>query len=801
MTLVGKFERKDNEGFLVGYSVNSKAFRVFNSRTRKVEENMHIKFLENKPNVAGRGPEWLFDIDSLTKSMNHKPVTAGNQTNNDAGIEINVNAGKARQEKASDHEFILLPFMHFNLPLSSSTQSSDDKDAGEVPGKGDEVVSKGSRIDDQEKTYSSTQDVNTTGPSINTANTNINTGCLNISTVGSNDPSLPSLEETGIFDDVYDDREVGVEADTNNLELSTIVNGCKECLSVWYNRRGGVRVSTPGFEDPHFSNKVYNVEKTLYGLYQAPRAWYETLSTYLLENKFKRGTLDKTLFIKKDRDDILLVQVYVDDIIFGSTKKSLCDEFEQMMQKGFQMSSMGELTFFLGLQVKQEDGRIFISQDKYVANILKKFNFTTVKITSTPMKPNNALIKDAESEDVDVHLYRLIIRSLMYLTASRPDIMFVVCACARKFTKGGCQFLGKRLISWQCKKQTIVASSTTEAEYVAAANYCGQVLWIQNQMLYYGFNFMNTKIYIDNESTIYIVKNPVFHSKTKHIEIRHHFIRGSYEKKLIQVIKIHTDHNVAYLLTKAFNVSSIEFGVKTRYCRLNAARNDEFYQIVDFLTSSTIHYALTDVNAAEPVYIAGDAVNTASVIPDVSVAGPYTSTAGDIFKDEMTTIPDTLMAIRSTRPRTTSVVIHNVEEEPRRATPLPTVQSQDKEQAQFEREQRIAKEKVTEQEAKDAALIKQMEDVQARRDADELLVERLQQEEREQFTVNEKARMLMKSKRFEEIQMLYEREQKWINDFVPMDLEVVNDSKQQAESSKKRSRAYHDKESIKKQKL
>ncbi|GJV47179.1 hypothetical protein Tco_1437391 [Tanacetum coccineum] len=124
----------------------------------------------------------------------------------------------------------------------------------------------------------------------------------------------------------------------------------------------------------------------------------------------------------------------------------------------------------------------------------------------------------------------------------------------RKSTTGGCQFLGKRLISWQCKKQAIVANSTTEAEYVVAANCYGHVLWIQNQMLDYGFNFMNTKIYIDNESTICIMKNPVFYSKTKHIEIRHHFIRDSYEKKLIQVIKIHTDHNVADLLIKAFDL-------------------------------------------------------------------------------------------------------------------------------------------------------------------------------------------------------------------------------------------------------
>ncbi|GJV83457.1 putative ribonuclease H-like domain-containing protein [Tanacetum coccineum] len=211
------------------------------------------------------------------------------------------------------------------------------------------------------------------------------------------------------------------------------------------------------------------------------------------------------------------------------------------------MSSMGELTFFLGLQVMQKEDGIFISQDKYVDKILKKFGFSTVKTASTPMETSKPLIKDENAKDVDVHLYRSMIGSLIYLTSSRPDIMFVVCACARfqvttkvshlhvvkrifryfkdrKSTIGGCQFLGSRLISWQCKKQTVVANSTTEAEYVVAANCCGQVLWIQNQMLDYGYNFMNTKIFIDNESTICIVKNLVFHSKTKHIEIRHRFI-------------------------------------------------------------------------------------------------------------------------------------------------------------------------------------------------------------------------------------------------------------------------------------
>ncbi|GJV64921.1 hypothetical protein Tco_1475749 [Tanacetum coccineum] len=163
----------------------------------------------------------------------------------------------------------------------------------------------------------------------------------------------------------------------------------------------------------------------------------------------------------------------------------------------------------------------------------------------------------------------------------------------------GCQFLGRRLISWQCKKQTIVSTSTTEAEYVAAASCCGQVLWIQNQILDYGFNFMNTKIYIDNESTICIVKNPVYHSKTKHIAIRHHFIRDAYEKKLIQVLKIHTDDNVEDLLTKAFNVSST-MAVLDSCPKHNMVAyleksegNAEFHEIIDFLKRSSIHHALT----------------------------------------------------------------------------------------------------------------------------------------------------------------------------------------------------------------
>nr|GEU88081.1 putative ribonuclease H-like domain-containing protein [Tanacetum cinerariifolium] len=282
-----------------------------------------------------------------------------------------------------------------------------------------------------------------------------------------------------------------------------------------------------GFEDHDFPDKVYKVEKALYGLHQATRAWYETLSTYLLDNGFHKGKIDMTLFIRRHKDDILLVQVYVDDIIFGSTKKELCNVFEKMMHKKFQMSSMGELTFFLGLQVKQKQDGIFISQDKYVAEILKKYRFSEVKNASTPMVTQNPLLKDEDGKEVDVYMYRSMIGSLMYLTSSRPDIMFAVCACARyqvnlkvshlhivkrisrylkghpklglwylkdspfdlvaytdsdyagasldrKSTTRGCQYLRCRLISWECKKQTVVANSITKAEYVAASSCCRQ---------------------------------------------------------------------------------------------------------------------------------------------------------------------------------------------------------------------------------------------------------------------------------------------------------------------------------------
>nr|GEV57516.1 putative ribonuclease H-like domain-containing protein [Tanacetum cinerariifolium] len=575
---LGKFQGKVDEGFLVGYSVCSKAFRVFNSRTHIVQETLHVNFLENKPNVAGTCPTWLFDIDSLTRTMNYQSVTAGNQTNYGAGFQDKFDAKKAGEEV--DQQYVLFPVWSagstnpqyneedaafdgkehdfdaktpesvVDVSSSSNTQSwkQDDKTKKEAKGKSHVESLTGYRdlnAEFEDCSDNSSNEVNAADASQHP-----------------DDPDMPELEDI-----IYSDDEdvVGAAADFNNLKSSIpdergiVIRNKARLVAQGYIQEEGIdyeEVFAPvarieaiilflayasfmgfmvyqmdvknaflygtieeelyvcqplGFEDRDHPDKVYKVVKVLYGLHQAPRAWYETLATYLLENGFQRGIIDQTLFINKQKGDILLAQIYVDDIIFGATNKDLCKSFEKLMKDKSQMSFIGKLTFFWVFR----------------------------KSASTPIDTDKPLLKDPDGEDVNVHTYRSMIGSLMYLTSSRPDIMFAVCACVRfqvtpkalhlhavkrifrylkgklhlglwypkdspfdlvaysdsdyagasldrKSTTGGCQFLGCRLISWQCKKQTVVATSFTEAEYVATANCYAQVLWIQNQLLDYG---------------------------------------------------------------------------------------------------------------------------------------------------------------------------------------------------------------------------------------------------------------------------------------------------------------------------
>nr|GEV14656.1 hypothetical protein [Tanacetum cinerariifolium] len=456
------------------------------------------------------------------------------QTNGNAGIKANINAGQAKKKTVS------------SLQYSSGSSKKGDKNDQEKDVRDQEEAPRKQFEQKFERLFGQGEDANTNSTNIlNIVSLSVNNVSSSFTTVDPGRERVQRNEFKSMFRQEKDangnriftpvsavgsiyvylgisvpvnaatlpnaDLLNDVQAISNNLELTTIVSPIPitrihkdhpkeqivgDPLSALQTRRmtktsqehammdvknaflyGIIEEDVyvcqpPSFENPHFPNKVYKVEKALYGLHQAPRAWYETLSTYLLENRFRRGIIDKTLFFKKDKDDILK----------------------------FHMSSMGELTFFLGLQVMQKDDGIFISPDKYVANILKKVDFSLVNITSTPIETNKALLKDKEAEDVDVHLFRLMIGSLMYLTASTPDIIYLKgppklglwypkdspfnleafsdsdyarASLDKKSTIRGCQFLGKRLISWQCKKQTVVANSTTEAEFVAAANCYG----------------------------------------------------------------------------------------------------------------------------------------------------------------------------------------------------------------------------------------------------------------------------------------------------------------------------------------
>ncbi|GJY06486.1 putative ribonuclease H-like domain-containing protein [Tanacetum coccineum] len=415
-------------------------------------------------------PNWIFDIDALTNSMNYKPVVAGKSSKRSRiSSYAEIKPLRRRKKDAED-------------PGNESGNPTEGKDS-EVPStrrtrinqEKDDNINNTNNINTASD-GNSTNNVNAVSSTVNVVVTEVNVTLVDLPNgkraIGTKWVHMNKKDERGIViknkarlvAQGYTQEE-GIEYDEMDVKSAFLYEKIKEEVYVY---------QPPGFEDPNILDRVYKVEKALYGWHQAPRAWYETLSTYLLENGFQRGPLDKNLFIKRD-------------------------------------------------QLKQKKDGIFISQDKYVTEILKKFGFSDVKTVSTPMETHKPLLKDANGEDIDKHMYRSMIGSLMYLTSSRPDIMFVVCVCARfqvnpkvshlhavkrifrylkgqpklglwypkdspfnlvaytdsdyagasldrKSITGGCQFLGCRLISWQCKKQTMVANSIIEAEYVVASS-------------------------------------------------------------------------------------------------------------------------------------------------------------------------------------------------------------------------------------------------------------------------------------------------------------------------------------------
>ncbi|GJX15475.1 retrovirus-related pol polyprotein from transposon TNT 1-94 [Tanacetum coccineum] len=304
------------------------------------------------------------------------------------------------------------------------------------------------------------------------------------------------------------------------------------------NLREEVYVSQPdGFVDPDKPNHVYKLKKALYGLKQAPRAWYDMLSSFLISNDFSKGSVDPTLFIRREGNDLILVQIYVDDIIFAASTPELCDLFAKIMCSKFKMSMMGKISFFLGLQISQSPRGIFINQSKYALESLKKYGYESCDPVDTPMVEKSKLDEDKEGKAVDPSHYRGMIGTLLYLTASRPDLQFAKMHAVPKSA----------------------AISSTEAEYIALSGCCAQVLWMRSQLTDYGFGFNKIPMYCDNKSAIALCCNNVQHSRSKHIDIRFHFIKEHVENGVIELYFVNTEYQLADIFTKALGRERIEF--------------------------------------------------------------------------------------------------------------------------------------------------------------------------------------------------------------------------------------------------
>ncbi|GJU62105.1 retrovirus-related pol polyprotein from transposon TNT 1-94 [Tanacetum coccineum] len=319
-----------------------------------------------------------------------------------------------------------------------------------------------------------------------------------------------------------------------------------------------VYVSPPeGFVDPDHPTHVYRLKKALYGLKQAPRAWYDTLSRFLLDNKFSKGVVDPTLFTQKTGKHIILVQIYVDDIIFSSTDPKACDIFSNEMSSKFQMSMMGQMYFFLGLQVSQNAGGIFINQSKFALEVLKKFRMDSCDPVDTPMVDRLKLDEDPLGIPVDQTRFRSMVGSLMYLTASRPDLVFVVCMCARyqaSPTKKHIEAL-KRADADHAGCQDTRRSTSGSAQFLGDK----LILWMRSQLTGYSFVFNKIALYCDNRGAIALCCNNVQRSRSKHIDMRHHFIRQKVEKGVVELYFVTTDYQLADIFIKALSREQFEF--------------------------------------------------------------------------------------------------------------------------------------------------------------------------------------------------------------------------------------------------
>jgi len=367
-----------------------------------------------------------------------------------------------------------------------------------------------------------------------------------------------------------------------------------------------------GFEIRNGAEKVYKLKKALYGLKQAPRAWYSRIEGYFLAEGFEKCYCEHTLFIKKRSKDVLLVSIYVDDLIYTGSSNELMTEFKDSMMKEFSMTDLGKMKFFLGVEVIQDDKGIFISQQKYAEETLKKYGMEGCNAVRIPIVPGQRLTKKGAGEAADSTNFKQLVGSLRYLTATRPDLIYSVNLVSRymenpseqhmraakrilryvqgtvgygirykqrggqdlvgfvdsdyagdvddrKSTSGYVFLLGGGAVSWASKKQPIVTLSTTEAEYVAAAYGACQAVWMRNVLRELGSSQQEgTLLYCDNSSTIKLSKNPVLHGRSKHIDVRFHFLRELVNEGVIKLVYCSTHSQLSDIMTKAIKFETFD---------------------------------------------------------------------------------------------------------------------------------------------------------------------------------------------------------------------------------------------------
>ena len=360
-----------------------------------------------------------------------------------------------------------------------------------------------------------------------------------------------------------------------------------------------------GYEKKGEEHKVYKLKKALYGLKQAPRAWYSRIEAYFIKEGFERCSCDHTLFIKTgDGGKILIVSLYVDDLIFTGNDESMFVKFKNSMKLEFDMTDLGKMKYFLGMEVLQNSEGIYISQRKYAKEVLERFGMEKSNSVKNPIVPGDRLTKNEGGVKVDATKYKQLVGSLMYLTATRPDLMYVVCLISRfmasptemhlqtakrvlrylkgtvdlgvfyqkegngelmaytdsdyagdvddrKSTSGYVFLLSEGAVAWSSKKQPVVTLSTTEAEFVATASCACQGVWMRRVLEKLGHSQGKcTTVLCDNNSTIKLSKNPVMHGRSKHIDVRFHFLRDLTREGVVELKHCGTQEQVANIMTK-----------------------------------------------------------------------------------------------------------------------------------------------------------------------------------------------------------------------------------------------------------